>query len=185
MNLRRCQVSPTLLYGRAVLDAVFAPYTQRYRARCIRLYDDTRVHCCQFCLYPLESIFPPRQFGDRYGTDLCCVGNVYPDSRIVLKDPNAVGNSMAQYLALKYPSIVPHHAWVGFSMGSATTLGTYHCCNFYFQTPNEYMTSQYHWFLLKDVSDPAEFYKATEYHRGGMRSIADPPRPSTVLNARL
>ena len=109
--------------------------------------------------------------GDTYGHELGRVGDVYA---------NAGQSSMSAFLAQQYPDILPYHAWVGYSNNTATMDQQYHCLDFYWQSPQEYLTGSYDWFLSLDVSDPSDFYLSVVYKRVGIKSMKDPERPNYI-----
>ena len=114
--------------------------------------------------------------GNTYGHELGSVGDVYA---------NAGQSCMPSFLAQQYPDILPYHAWIGYSAKTATVDQQYHCLDFYWHYPQEYLTGLYHWFLLLDVSNPNDWYLAAVYKRVGMKSIEDPPRPNHFRRANM
>ena len=108
--------------------------------------------------------------------ELGSVGDVYP---------TATGSCMPSFLAEQYPDFVPYHAWVGYSAKFATPDNKYHCLDYYWQSPTEYLTGEYHHFLLLDVSDPTEWYASLLYKRVGTKSMPDPPRPNILRRGYL
>ena len=114
--------------------------------------------------------------GNTYGIEMGRVGAVFA---------NAGYTTMPVFLAPQYPDILPYHAWTGYSMSEAMVDARFHCIDFYWQSPQEYLTGKYHWFLLLDVSDPIEWYSATVYRRVGTKSIEDPIRPNYFRLANL
>ena len=114
--------------------------------------------------------------GETYGLPLGRAGNVFPDAQV---------QPMPVFLRNRFPNNVPYHAWSGYSMATATMDTLYHCLDFYWQGPGEYFSGVYHWFLLRDVSEPSDFYQSQVYTRNGKKTIDDPPPPEYPLRSNL
>ena len=106
--------------------------------------------------------------GERYGQSMGNVADVFP---------GIPGLRMPEFLRNLNPAAIPYHGWVGFSMNHQTIDGVYHCLDFYWQGPMEYCSGMYHHFLLRDVSEPTDFYMSQQYTRIGHRAIQDDPAP--------
>ena len=137
---------------------------------------NSSTYCSDWAVFFLPGARESWIVGDTYGHELGRVGDVYP---------NAGQSSMSAFLALQYPDILPYHAWVGYSNNTATMDQQYHCLDFYWQSPQEYRTGSYHWFLLLDVSDPSGFYLSVVYKRVGIKSMKDPERPNYIRRANM
>ena len=113
------------------------------------------------------------------GVESWIIGETYGLSlgRVDALFPRIGGLRMPQFLRNLNPATIPYHGWVGFSMNHKTVDGVYHCLDFYWQGPMEYCSGMYHHFLLRDVSEPTDFYKSQEYTRLGRRAIQDDPAP--------
>ena len=77
--------------------------------------------------------------------------------------------------------LAPYHAWCGYSMSTATCTDNNHALDWYWQSPEEYLSSRYVHFVLLDQSEPTEWYASQLYQRKVMREIEDPEYPLPAL----
>ena len=73
------------------------------------------------------------------------------------------------------PNEKPYHAWAGYSFCNSTCDFQYHAVDWCWQSPDEYLSGIYHWFTLRDVSDPHHFYRSISYWCKGTKKLTDPP----------
>ena len=70
---------------------------------------------------------------------------------------------------------MPYHAWAGTSMTTPTTDGRHHAVDWYVQGAQQFLTGRYLHFVLVDVYEPTDWYRAQSYVRRGHFSMLDPP----------
>ena len=90
---------------------------------------------------------------------------------------------MRLYLELTFPRAPMYHGWCGYSSSESTItpVGSHPvwACDWYWQEPSMYMTGEYNWNILQDVSDPAHWYLVTTVKLKGTRIMED-PGPSKI-----
>ena len=88
----------------------------------------------------------------RYGDALGLVRNVPAYQRSLLYP------SIRAFLKNVYPASPHWHAWCGYSMDTFTADDRYFACDWYWQDPSMVYSGRYHWYVLRDVADPVDWY---------------------------
>ena len=88
---------------------------------------------------------------DSQGQCLGYVSDVYPEA--------AVYRTMFGFLTDKFGDV--YHGWVGYSQEKFTEDNQYHAIELFWQEPGKKLSDLYHWYVLRDVHEPADWYRAS------------------------
>ena len=109
----------------------------------------------------LEGLRPGCILSYTEGHQLGYVSGAFPDA--------ASYPTMAGYLTDKF--VYVYHAWVGYSHDKFTVDEQYFAIDFYWQEPGSIMSDRYHWYVLRDVNEPVNWYRARQVLICGHRSF--------------
>ena len=96
-----------------------------------------------------------------HGQCLGYVSDVYSEA--------APYRTMAGFLTDKF--VYVYHAWVGYSQEKFTEDNQYHAIDLYWQEPGSNLSDLYHWYVLLDVHEPADWYRASHILFCGNRPV--------------
>ncbi len=80
---------------------------------------------------------------------------------------------MTTYMMHKYGPARLHHAYAGYSTDTYTIDGGYHAVDWYWQPPGYTMSGMYQWWVLTDVNEPTQWYRAQHVYIKGTREMED------------
>lgn len=122
-------------------------------------------------VYDVPDADPAWILGRTTGMDLGSVLRVYPfvvesryESRYV---------SIKQFLREMYRGAGLYHGHVGYSNRFATSDEQYYAVDFYWQPPRMLDSEEYIWFVLRNVYQPIDWYKADLIQLCGYRHMID------------